>query len=162
MSNDSAPARPLLAAANWLILLLVALAVALLAVQAWSVEANETAPQAEIYPAGTVAYVQSHDLPGEILNSYNWGGYLIWKLYPEERVYINGRADLYGDEFISEYLRVTYLLPGWEETLARYGVGHVIVEAQSPLAGGLALHPAWREVYRDELAVVYCEGVETR
>ena len=151
---DDAPARPVLVFANWLILALIALAVALLAMQAWSVKTNETA-QAEIYPAGAVAYMQSHDLPGEMFNSYNWGGYLIWTLYPGERVFIDGRADLYGDEFIEEYLRVTYAQAGWEEILARYGVGHAVIEASSPLAGVLALHPTWREVYRDGLAVVY-------
>jgi hypothetical protein len=154
LSGDPAPPRPILLAANWLILLLVMLAAATLAAQSWSVAANEAA-QAEIYPAGAVAYLQTYDLPGEMFNSYNWGGYLIWKLYPAQQVYIDGRADLYGDEFIEEYLRVTYLLPGWEETLARYDVGHVVMEAQSPLAGGLALHAGWREMYRDGVAVVF-------
>jgi len=152
--SDPAPPRPIMYAGNWLILLLVVLTVALLAFQSWSVEANETA-QAEIYPAGAVAYMATHELPGEMFNSYNWGGYLIWKLYPEQGVYIDGRADLYGDAFIEEYLRVAYAQSGWEETLAKYSVGHVVVEVQSALAGVLNLHPAWEEVYRDEMAVVF-------
>ena len=107
------------------------------------------------WPASAADYLRGRDLPGEMFNSYNWGGYLIWRLYPEGRVFIDGRADLYGDEFIEEYLRVAYALAGWEETLARFGVGHAVIEASSPLAGVLALHPAWREVYRDEMAAVF-------
>ena len=42
-----------------------------------------------------------------MLNHYNWSGYFIWKLYPDYRVYIDGRADLYGDGFMSDFAAVS-------------------------------------------------------
>ncbi len=51
-------------------------------------------PQAEAkeFPAAAVSFLASSHPPGEMLNHYNWGGYFIWKLYPEYRVFIDGRA----------------------------------------------------------------------
>ncbi len=44
--------------------------------------------------------------PQPIYNEYIWGGYLIWRLYPDYRVYIDGRADVYGDSLVNELLQV--------------------------------------------------------
>src|SRR6185503_3618155 len=48
-------------------------------------------------PVAAVEFLKSQRLPGPIYNRYGWGGYLIYQLYPEYRVYIEGRADVYGD-----------------------------------------------------------------
>ena len=146
--------RPALIAVNWAILALVVIAAGVKAVQPLSADFNEKL-QAEQFPAGAVAFLRNHDLPGEMFNSYNWGGYLIWKLYPARRVFIDGRTDLYDDAFIRRYLAVTWAQDGWEDTLQRYHVGYVVIERQSFLAAYLALHPGWQEVYRDGLAVIY-------
>ena len=44
---------------------------------------------------------------------------------------------------------------GGEETLDRYGVGHMVIESKSFLAPYLDLHPNWEAVYQDDLAVIY-------
>ncbi|MGD0181570.1 MAG: hypothetical protein ABSC15_17295, partial [Terriglobales bacterium] len=53
-------------------------------------------PEAEAkeFPAAAVSFIAAHQPPAPILAHYNWGGYFIWKLYPEYRVYIDGRADV--------------------------------------------------------------------
>jgi len=54
-------------------------------------------PQAEMqnFPVRAVAFLKTHPAD-RVFNHYDWGGYLIWKLYPETRVFIDGRADLYS------------------------------------------------------------------
>ena len=42
--------------------------------------ARNAAAQARIFPARAVSYIQAHRIPGPLLNSYDWGGYLIWTL----------------------------------------------------------------------------------
>ena len=56
-------------------------------------------------PVAAVEFLKSQRLPGPIYNRYGWGGYLIYQLYPEYRVYIDGRADVYGDDFFAEAMR---------------------------------------------------------
>src|SRR5439155_21677643 len=53
--------------------------------------------EAQHFPAGATAFISTQRPPAPVLNHYNWGGYFIWKLYPDYRVFIDGRADLYGD-----------------------------------------------------------------
>ena len=65
--------------------------------------------EAKEFPAAAVSFIASHQPPAPMLTHYNWGGYFIWRLYPEYRVYIDGRADLYGDAFMDS-LAATYYL----------------------------------------------------
>src|SRR5215204_2290772 len=62
--------------------------------------------EVEYFPVAAVKVMQSHQLPQPIFNEYDWGGYLIWKLYPSYRVYIDGRADVYGEAGMEEYLKL--------------------------------------------------------
>lgn len=57
-------------------------------------------------PVQAADFVLKNDLRGKMFNVYSFGGYLIHRLYPERRVFIDGRADLYGDAFMDEYLEI--------------------------------------------------------
>ena len=72
-----------------------------------------------------------------MFNAYSWGGYLIYRLYPDFPVYIDGRADLYGPAFFSQYAGTYLAKPGWEETFAQENIAYVLVESNSDLADAL-------------------------
>lgn len=109
-------------------------------------------------PAGAVGFIDDSDMEGNMFNYYRWGGYVIWKLYPEHRVFIDGRADLYGD-FIADYARVVRLEPGWDVVLDEYDVRFVLVPADEPLAEMLS-EKGWRVAYEDSVSVVLKRGDE--
>ena len=48
-------------------------------------------------------------------NEYEFGDYIIYLLYPQYKVFIDGRADMYGTEWMKEYYKVKSLEPGWEQ-----------------------------------------------
>lgn len=136
---------------NWVFLLLVGLAsVARIAL----VVTNQTTVEQEKIPTAAVDFLQAQVVKGELYNSYGWGGYLIWRLYPR-RVFIDGRADVYGDAFIEEFLRAYRANAGWAGTLERYNVGTVLIEPDAPLARQLAQDILWKRVYEDKVAVVF-------
>ena len=108
---------------------------------------------AEQYPVTAVDFLESEGLTSlSGYNSYNWGGYLIWRDIP---VFVDGRADVYGDPFLFLYRQAFDAQPNWEEPLNRYDVSYVIMERGSPLNSLLDLHPDWEEVYQDELAQIF-------
>ena len=84
-----------------------------------------------------------------------WGGYLIYRLYPRQRVAVDDRHDLYGEEFLKRYLKVVRGEPGWEKDLGELHAGWVLVPRDSALAGLLAETQGWSAVYRDETAVLF-------
>jgi len=90
-----------------------------------------------------------------MFNSYNWGGYIIWRLYPEHLVFMDGRADLYGDALFSQYMQVWKAGPAWAQVLADYQVDAIICERQGPLATVLTASSGWRPIYVDEEAAVF-------
>jgi len=159
-STDSSPARarpplrPGLVLLNWALLGLVTVA-ALLKVTISLRPATREKEMAAFLPVEAVRYLQRERLPGPMFNSYNWGGYLIWTLYPDYPVFVDGRTDLYDDPFLQNYLDVILARENWREVLARYGVRLVLIEKESVLARFLAQDAGWQQRYADDLAVIF-------
>ena len=84
-----------------------------------------------------------------------WGDYLIYRLYPKTKVFMDGRSDFYGSTFNQQYLDVIALNYGWDKTLARFGVDTILMPPGTPLAGALKESSHWRVVYDDGIAVVF-------
>jgi hypothetical protein len=82
-----------------------------------------------------------------------WGGYLIYRLYPQTKVFIDDRHDLYGDEFLRQYLQVLHVGPQWSAVLDRWQVNWVLAPRESSLGNILKESPQWRMNYEDETAV---------
>jgi hypothetical protein len=113
-------------------------------------------PQAEMqhFPAHAVAFLETRSPSRRIFNHYDWGGYLIWKLYPSTPVFIDGRADLYGRQLLDQFAN-TYQLKGtWRDPLRRWRVDTVLVPPDSALATGLRSSPGWTVSYEDSQAVI--------
>lgn len=131
------------------------LVLALLVTLLWTaakLEGNETAIAAR-YPVTAVDYLEQSGLAATRgYNSYNWGGYLIWRGLP---VFVDGRADVYGDTFLFYYLRTFDVTENWQEPLDQFGVQYVLMERGSALTILLAASRQWQEVYRDEVAQIF-------
>ena len=113
-------------------------------------------PQAEMqrFPARAVAFLQAHPPSGPIFNHYDWGGYLIWKLYPATRVFIDGRADLYGKPLLDQFANTYQFKGDWQQPLQQWRIDTVLVPADSALATGLRSSPGLTVAYEDPQAVV--------
>jgi hypothetical protein len=141
---------------NWVVLLII---VAAGAARVAMVAANQNAVERAKYPAAAVDFLQARR--GEVTsplmyNAYGWGGYLIWRLYPETRVFIDGRADVYGDAFIENvYLKAYRGGIDWRAPLDQHNVRVVLVEPGAPLAVQLARDAAWKKAYEDGQAVIF-------
>lgn len=115
--------------------------------------------EARNFPAGSVAYLQSHSLPSHLLASYAWGGYVVWKLYPRYRDFIDGRANsVFDDHILFEYLDAYSAAPDWKRVLRSHDVQTVILEPSAPLAQALAQDPSWHLRYHDAVSVLYVRG----
>jgi hypothetical protein len=112
-------------------------------------------------PAAAVSFIASHRPPAPMLNHYNWGGYFIWRLYPEYRVYIDGRADLYGDAFLDD-LATTYYMKGdsWRSPFEKWGIRTVVLPPDAPLITALEALPDWETIYADSQAVVLTKKIQ--
>ena len=115
---------------------------------------NQNAREAEQYPQKAVTFLRANHEPGRIFVYYDWGGYAIWNLYPEYRVFLDGRADLYGDDLLRQFKTAMQLRNGWRDVLDGWNVETVLVPPSSALAQALLLDGHWRAVYSDSKASI--------
>jgi len=139
---------------NWVLLAALTLVAALKVFTVLPASLNEKELK-RMVPMDAAAYILRERPAGRLFNSYNYGAYLMWALYPDYPVYTDGRTDLYDDAFLREYLNVALGRPGWEEVFEKYGINLVVVEADSLLGDRLQESETWRKVYGDDLAAVY-------
>jgi len=104
-------------------------------------------------PAAALAAVEAVHVRGLVVNDYGFGGYLIFAGIPP---FIDGRAELYGDEFIKRYVQAMLLesdeLP---KLLDQYGIVWTLIAPERPAALLLDHLPGWRRLYADDVAVVH-------
>ncbi|MGD1215007.1 MAG: hypothetical protein ABR861_08470 [Terriglobales bacterium] len=85
-----------------------------------------------------------------------WGGYLIYRMYPERRAVVDDRHDLYGSGRIRQYLILTQAEPGWQSVLEKWKIRTALLPADSTLANLLRELPQdWLVAYEDKVAVVF-------
>ncbi|HTX92413.1 MAG TPA: hypothetical protein VMC09_14475 [Anaerolineales bacterium] len=111
--------------------------------------------EADAYPKQAVDWIAQNKPAGNLYDTYAWGGYLIWRLYPDYRVFIDGRADVYGDKFIYDYINIYRGQPGWDASLAAAEVNLVLIEPDSGLANAIEQSSGWRIAYQDKLSIVF-------
>ncbi len=107
------------------------------------------------FPSAAVDFIEQHTLPGPIFAPDFWGGYLIYRLYPETKVVIDDRHDFYGEAFLKSYLRTIHIEPGWQDFLQAEHPGCILVPRNSALANILLETPQWQQVYADKTAILF-------
>jgi hypothetical protein len=157
-----APPRPRWAEFATAALLLAGLAGETLSGNAFQLHAEEW-----LYPKGAADFLLSHRIAGPIFNTYEHGGYLMWRLWPRQKVFIDGRA--LSDSLFHDYQRMLYALPADAEKsglqlLDAYGIQTIVVDGFEYGSGAIYVlpvvlanlrHTEWKLVYQDAQAMVF-------
>ncbi len=106
-------------------------------------------------PVEAVSYLGQHQVPGPILSPDYWGGYLIYRLYPKQRVVADDRHDFYGEAFLKSYLKMLHVESGWQDFLHDHEVSCLLLPRDSALANVLLEMKDWRPIYTDEVAIAF-------
>jgi len=106
------------------------------------------------YPAAALAVLEG-DRSARIFTNAEWGGYLIYRLYPEVRVFIDGRSDFYGGSFGEKYIGIINVKYDWRKTLGEFGVDTILLPPSAALCGALKESSDWRVAYDDGVALVF-------
>lgn len=121
----------------------------------WIVPRIAEAPSRPL-PEAEVRFLASRGIAGAGFNAYRTGGFLMFRMYPAERVVIDGRNDLYGSFRLDVYNRILATAPGWEEPwtklVDRLGIGWVLIDSSDPLAAALDAERGWKRVPPERMA----------
>jgi hypothetical protein len=111
-------------------------------------QAKADAALRKALPVGAVDYVRSHGITGRMFNDYTQGGYLLYELAPQ-KVFVDGRGDIYGGAFINAFLKIRSGEPGWQKAFDAYAIDYVVVPRTAAIRDLLRARGDFKLVYDD-------------
>ena len=100
-----------------------------------------------------------NNIKGNILPNFEWGEYLIWSLYPDCRVAMDGRYEtVYEDNLHKEYFDFLYGRDGWDIFLKKYPHDIVLLKAGTKINSLMINEKDWRMVYNDNKNVIFLKN----
>ncbi|MBI5561811.1 MAG: hypothetical protein HY894_03000 [Deltaproteobacteria bacterium] len=114
-----------------------------------------------IFPEAAVEFIEANGIKGRVFNSFAFGDYLVGRRFPEEKVFIHGRNEVFPEAFYQDYLDAHKDGAKWREITGRYGVNYALLEYYATDLEGkeaiyhLAGNLNWVPVYWDRVAIVY-------
>lgn len=136
-----------------------------LSLNGWRTDEMGIGIQRQAAPSELVNFLEENKISGRVFNEMGLGGYLIFKRWPRERVFIDGRTPVYGNDFYKSFVEAFYLPQNFEELNKRYDFEYLVFKGD--LAWGLRhfhkylwRHPDWRLVYfNPQEGLVYVKNI---
>jgi hypothetical protein len=100
------------------------------------------------FPVSAVDWLEDNPQKGNVFNHFPWGGYLLYRQWPQTLVFIDGQTDFYGEALTREYEQVITLGDGWESILVNYDVSWALIPTHSKLVEALKSN-GWLVLYQD-------------
>ncbi len=107
------------------------------------------------FPVAAADFLAAQGIRSQVFNPDYWGGYLIYRLGPGYKVFMDDRHDFYGEPFVRDYLKVKRIEPGWQQVLEKQRVNWVLIPPDWTLANALKELPQWRVIYDDHRAILF-------
>jgi hypothetical protein len=110
-------------------------------------------------PFDAIQFMKKEKITGNMFNNDEFGDYIIYTAWPEYKVFIDGRSDMYGTERMKEYFKVAGIKTGWDEVLRKYNITLIIYDADSALSNFLLERDDWKLVYADKVADIFVKNM---
>ena len=105
-----------------------------------------------VFPVDAVQWLKSNPQSGRMFNAFDWGGYILFHLWPDQKTFIESQTDVTG-EATQKYERVITLQDGWQEIFDEYNITWALIPPDWPLATEL-IRQGWETAYQDQTALI--------
>ena len=108
------------------------------------------------YPVASMAALATeHRLGDRLLTTDAWAGYVIYKYWPEQKVFFDDRYDMYPIALTNAYNAVLSVKPGWERVLDKYRINVIVWPREKGIVQVLDHLPGWTKIRQDKVASVF-------
>jgi len=114
---------------------------------------------AKTKPVAAVEFLKNEHIKGNMFDNDEFGDYIIYAAWPEYKVFVDGRSDMYGTEIMKDYLKVISIKQGWEEVLKKYNINWIIYNAKTSLSMFLMERDDWKLIYADKVANIFVKDI---
>lgn len=108
----------------------------------------------QVFPVHAADWLEENPLEGRMFNDFNWGGYLLYRLWPRELVFVDSQSDFYGESLMRDYETIMLAQNDWHSLLDQYQIEWALIPTNSPLADQLKNENDWTVVYEDPVAAI--------
>jgi hypothetical protein len=110
-------------------------------------------------PVGAADFIEQQGLTGRMFHSQVFGDYLMWRLWPQQKTFIDGRVHLFTMDFLRDY-EATIEDPLATNVFAHWNIQYVLLHKTSGKTDGRAIRSmensaAWKKIYEDEISVMF-------
>ncbi len=113
----------------------------------------------DFFPHGVVAFIREHNIQGQVYNSNRLGGFYLYHFYPDRIPFVDGRWEIYGEDFFKQRQTALQSYSAWKRWAANYGISSALLlhtDAESRLlVPELYRDPQWSLVYYDFAAAFF-------
>jgi hypothetical protein len=107
------------------------------------------------FPVDACSFILREQPSGKGYSHDQFGGYLIYRLYPHYQVFVDGRSDFYRQGTVLEDMeKVSLVKPEWATRLDQYEIKWLLLRRDEPLSLIAQLSGKWRTIYEDSVAQV--------
>lgn len=109
------------------------------------------------YAEDATNFINNNNLKGPIFNNYHIGNYLIYGLYPKEKIFIDARPEMYPAPFLQEYERMLVNQDFFNQQVKRYTINLIVFGVQ--LEDPLTIRPfILRQIQSKEWIPIFADG----
>lgn len=116
---------------------------------------------------GGVDFVKQNKISGPVFNNFDVGSFLIWKLYPEQKVFVDGRPEAYSVDFFENiYKPMQEDQTAWKKYSESYRINYVFFDPKdaTPWAQtflqSMVQNPNWPLIYFDQDAIIFLKNIQ--
>ena len=108
----------------------------------------------KFFPVTAVTWLESHPQEGYVFNEFDWGGYMLLRLWPQYHIFMDGHTHIYGETLTREYEQIITVSDGWQNIFDKYQIEWAIVRADSKVDEALQNDLGWKTIYEDNTAII--------
>jgi hypothetical protein len=109
-------------------------------------------------PVSAMDYIEQRGLEGNIYHPQIYGDYLIWRLWPRQRSFVDGRVHLFDNSVIRDY-RLAFIDSHWEERLTRYNIKYLLLSKEEDenraMIDSARDDGNWNPLYEDATSILF-------
>jgi len=120
-------------------------------------------------PAGSQAgidFIKENNIQGPMFNNFDIGSFLIWKLYPDHKVFVDGRPEAYSVEFFQEvYIPMQNNPEIWNKYSKEYDINYIIFDLHDGTPWGqtfmyrIQQDSEWKIVFKDDRTIILLKNI---
>jgi hypothetical protein len=105
------------------------------------------------FPVQALDWLEKNPQQGHMFNYFPWGGYMIYRIWPEHSMFIDGQM-IYVESLVREYFQILNAEDGWNDTLQYYEIEWILVPNKARIVYELRHSTQWSLIYEDDIAVI--------